>query len=69
MTAMAPLRQQPAQRHAQLRDDFIKLTNERLDMVPDSREYEAQSTRIDQVLASVWMLGTVYSRAHDGFGD
>lgn len=53
----------PDQRHAQLRADFLRLTSERLDMIAGSRDYAAKTTEIDQVLASVWRLGTIYSQS------
>jgi hypothetical protein len=53
----APL---PLQRHSQLREEFLSLLDERRDLDPESRAYQTKSTEIDQVLASVWQLGTIY---------
>jgi hypothetical protein len=61
----APL---PQQRHTQLREEFFSLTNQRKDLDPGSPAYLTKTTEIDQVLASVWQLGTIYlltPAAHD----
>jgi hypothetical protein len=50
----------PHQRHTQLREAFLALTNQRLDLAPGSVAYQTKCTEIDQVLASVWLLGTIY---------
>jgi hypothetical protein len=55
----------PRQRHDQLREEFLCLTNQRMDLAPGSPAYEAKSTEIDQVLASVWLLGTIYQPGPD----
>jgi len=38
----------------------MSLINQRKDLSPDSVAYQTKSTEIDQVLASVWLLGTIY---------
>jgi hypothetical protein len=55
----------PRQRHDQLRAEFLCLTNQRMDLAPGSSAYQTKSTEIDQVLASVWLLGTIYQPGTD----
>jgi hypothetical protein len=63
-----PLRQPlPAQRHQQLKEEFLALTRQRLDLAPDTAAYAQKTTQIDQVLASVWALGTIYTRTPSAF--
>lgn len=53
-------------RHEQFRTDWLKMWQQRADLPPDTYEYESLTTAMDQILASVFLLGTIPAQPAPG---